>query len=126
MIGIELDIGPSLKFLQTSKLSVYTELSTAIETVGRRLESDGKKNAPVVEGNLRRSIKYKHFGTHGEVRANANYSAYVHGAPFHHSSRMRRTTPFFTIARDNNKQFAEKTLEKAVKKAIALSARKSF
>jgi hypothetical protein len=123
MIGVELQVDKPRGFVKNMSLKTKTKLGDAVEVVGRKLERDSKQYAPYVHGNLRRSIKFKRMGHHGEVQATANYAHYVHGAPFHHSSRMRRTTPYFTMARDHNKKFAQTTLDNAMKRAVSESSR---
>lgn len=70
------------------------------ERAGRAVERGAKKNAPVVHGNLRRSIFFVPNSPLGgaRVHAYANYAKYVHGAPYYENQRPRKETPFFTYA----------------------------
>jgi hypothetical protein len=122
MIGVELQVDTGRRFIRNMSFQTKKQLGDAVEKVGRKLERDSKQYAPVVDGTLRRSIKFKRMGNAGEVQATANYAHYVHGAPFH-SGGMRRTTPFFTMARDHNQKFAQETLNKAMAVAVAQASR---
>ena len=70
------------------------------ERTGRTIERAAKRGAPVVHGNLRRSIFFVPSSPLGgaRVHAYANYAKYVHGAPYCDNQIERRETPFFTYA----------------------------
>lgn len=123
MIAVELDARAPLSLVRTFSKNAQKKLGDAVEKVGRKLERDSKQYAPFVHGNLRRSIDFKREGATGMVRAKANYSAFVHGSPYHHSSKPRKTTPFFTMAKDHNLKFAEDELAKAVDQAVKISTK---
>lgn len=101
------------------------------EQVGRVIERNAKKRAPVITGYLRRSIFFvpagggstSNFTGKGKSRVNqsvtvsstgasvvayANYAKAVHGAPYFENPRPRRETPFFTYAlQDGQGQIAQ-------------------
>jgi len=119
---IELDAGAPLSLVRNFNKKARAKLGDAVERVGRKIEGTSKTVAPHVTGNLKRQIDFKRDGTTGMVRAKANYSSYVHGPPYHHGGN-RKTTPFFTMARDQNQSYAERQLAEAVKDAVKVSAK---
>ena len=123
MIGVELDAGIAVRTTLLWPKSMKKKMGDAIERIGRKFERDAKVYAPIISGNLRRQIDFKRQGMTGEVRAKANYSAFVHGAPYHNGG-FRRTTPFFTLARDNNRRFAQREIDNAVKRSLTSSIKK--
>jgi hypothetical protein len=116
MISIEFDTGVAQSVVNRWPRSMKQAMGDVIERVGRKMERDAKQYAPVVSGNLRRQIDFRRSGMTGEVRAKANYSAFVHGSPYH--SGRGKTTPFFTQARDNNKRYAQREVEAVINKTL--------
>ncbi|MCK5027329.1 MAG: hypothetical protein KAS07_02845, partial [Candidatus Pacebacteria bacterium] len=74
----------------------------------------------VITGNLRRQIRFKKQSElMGKVVAGANYSSFVHGSPYHRSSRMRKTTPFFTTSLEKTQNFIKKEMRDLPKRILS-------
>lgn len=98
-LSISVDSSNIRKMAQKFPNATEVALSNFIERAGRTLERGAKQQAPVITGNLRRSIFFqKNSSTDAFVTTHANYAKYVHGKPFYSNSTRRRETPFFTYA----------------------------
>ena len=98
-IDIEIDRKGVDQFMKAFPFATLSVLKDFNESVGRVIERNAKSHAPVISGNLRRSIKlWQPSPLEASVVANANYAQYVHGAPFFQNARPRKETPFFTYA----------------------------
>lgn len=93
----------AMKVLDQVPAHLKRESDVFIDRVGYKLEAESKRAAPVVSGNLRRSIIYSERKQ--ALDAHANYSKYVHGAPFYENRMKRRETPFITTAIGNSTMF---------------------
>lgn len=71
-------------------------LNNFVERTGYTLEASSKRNSPHVTGTLKRMTRFDPRS--GVLTAGANYSKYVHGAPFYNNRTRRKETPFFTHA----------------------------
>jgi hypothetical protein len=94
-------------------------LSEFTERVGYKVEREAKAGAPVVHGNLRRQIRFiKSSQIAGVVKSFANYSGFVHGAPYHQNRMKRKETPFLTNALSTADSFIETERQKVVRNII--------
>lgn len=93
-----------------------TALGEFTERVGAKVEREAKVKAPVVHGNLRRQIRFiKSSPIAGVVKSFANYSGYVHGAPFYENKMRRKETPFLTDALSSSETFIDNEGKKLVR-----------
>ena len=89
------------------------------ERVGAKVERDAKAGAPVVHGNLRRQIRFiKSSPIAGVVKSFANYSGFVHGAPYYTNRRKRKETPFLTNALSSSRSFIDIERGKVIKNIL--------
>ena len=95
------------------KLDANTKLF--IDRVGYKLDAEAKRAAPAITGNLRRNIIYRN----GELVAHANYSGYVHGAPFHKNKMKRRETPFITKAIASSDTFIKSEAQAMIRRVLS-------
>lgn len=102
---IELDIDAVVlqSFLKRYPQATAASINLFKDRVGYTLENQAKKEAPAVTGNLRRQMFYR--PGLGTLYSYAEYSRFVHGAPFHKNRTRRRETPFFTRAIRNKQTF---------------------
>lgn len=84
------------------------------DRVGYKLDAESKRAAPAITGNLRRNIIYRQ----GELVSHAEYSKYVHGAPFYQNRTRRRETPFITNAVSNSESFIRNEAREVVRRAV--------
>lgn len=90
------------------------------ERVGAKVEREAKAGAPVIHGNLRRQIRFiKSSEIAGVVKSFANYSGFVHGAPYHENKMKRKETPFLTNAMSSSATFIETEKNKILKNIIS-------
>lgn len=118
-IGIDIDSLLLLKFAKRFPAATAEALSNFTERVGYKVEREAKAGAPVVHGNLRRQIRFiKSSQIAGVVKSFANYSGYVHGAPFHENKMRRKETPFLTDALSSADTFIENEKKKVLPNII--------
>jgi hypothetical protein len=114
-IDVELDTKAVAFFAKRFPAEAAGELGIYAERVGAKLDREAKVHAPVVTGNLRRQIRFiKSSPIAGVVKAFANYSKYVHGAPFYENKMKRRETPFFTDALSSSASFIQREAGKVI------------
>lgn len=99
-VNIEVDFKKVERLARLYPRATQIAIDRYSEQAGRTIERHAKKRAPVVHGNLRRSIFFVPNSPLGgaRVHAYANYAKNVHGAPYHQNARSRKETPFFTYA----------------------------
>lgn len=99
-INIAVDTAKMTRLIGLYPRAAQIAIGMFSERTGRTIERNAKKRAPVIHGNLRRSIFFVPNSPLGgaRVHAYANYAKYVHGAPYHENGRPRKETPFFTYA----------------------------
>lgn len=118
---IELDVDAiSLKvFIKRYPQAMNASINEFKDRVGYKLDNQAKKAAPAVTGNLRRQIYY-YRNAQGDSRlySYANYSQYVHGAPYYQNKMKRRETPFFTRALTNSKGFIKDEARAMIKRVL--------
>lgn len=118
-IGIDIDSLLLLKFTERFPAATAEALSNFTERVGYKVEREAKAGAPVVHGNLRRQIRFiKSSQIAGVVKSFANYSGYVHGAPYWENKRRRKETPFLTDALSSADTFIENEKKKVLPNII--------
>lgn len=118
---IELDVDAvALKaFAKRFPQAMSASINIFKDRVGYKLDNQAKKAAPAITGNLRRQIYY-YRNAAGEARlySYANYSKYVHGAPYHENKMKRRETPFFTRALTNSRGFIKDEARDMIKRVL--------
>lgn len=120
-VEIKVDASTVETMLKAYPKEMGEALSEYVERGGRRIEAEAKRQAPAITGNLRRQIRFIHSSPFvGVVKAFANYSGFVHGEPYwtpkaRKNGRMRRTTPFFTIAHDITFNARERDAQNLIK-----------
>lgn len=118
---IELDVDAvALKaFIKRYPQAMNASMAMFKDRVGYKLDNQAKKEAPAVTGNLRRQIYY-YRNSQGEAKlySYANYSPYVHGAPYYENKMKRRETPFFTRALTNSKGFIKDEAREMIKRVL--------
>lgn len=105
-IDIDLKSDELDRFIRRYPQAMSKSIELFTDRVGFTLEGQSKREAPAISGNLRRNIIYAdstiagfmNNTVQGTLTAHANYSGFVHGAPFHKNKMRRRETPFFTNA----------------------------
>lgn len=123
-IDVEADAFKSM--LERYPRAMSESIGLFADRVGFSIEREAKKQAPAISGNLRRNIIYADktvasFMTNSEygvITAHANYSKYVHGAPFYKNKMKRRETPFFTNAISSLDTFIKSEAKDAVKRVL--------
>lgn len=100
MLNVEVDAVIVRDLIARYPQAMDKSINLFADKVGFRMEAESKIIAPHVSGNLDRNIHYADSASRngGFLFADANYSKYVHGAPFHKNKMNRRETPFFTDA----------------------------
>jgi hypothetical protein len=117
--SVKVDSTLLLKFVDRFPAASAKSISIFTERVGAKVEREAKAGAPVVHGNLRRQIRFiKSSEIAGVVKSFANYSGFVHGAPFHENKRKRKETPFLTNALSSAESFIEQERGKVIKNII--------
>lgn len=114
-LTIEVEAEVLTGFLRTYPQKVDANTKLFIDRVGYRLDAESKRAAPAITGNLRRNIIYRN----GELVAHANYSGYVHGAPFHKNRMKRRETPFITRAIANSDTFIKTEAAAMIRRVLS-------
>jgi hypothetical protein len=108
-----------LKFAERYPVATGKALSEFSERVGAKVEREAKVEAPVVHGNLRRQIRFiKSSPIAGVVKSFANYSGFVHGAPYHQNRMKRKETPFLTTALGNSEAFIQTEARKIISNTL--------
>lgn len=106
--SVSIDSTLLIKFADKFPAASAKALSIFTERVGAKVEREAKAGAPVVHGNLRRQIRFiKSSEIAGVVKSFANYSGFVHGAPFHQNRTKRKETPFLTNALSSAESFVQ-------------------
>lgn len=143
MIKIQIkNIDKIQRVFQQAPIRLTKELNTAIEKILLKLENSAKRNAPVNKqsggGNLRQSIRSQMTGpARGIVEATADYAAAVHEGTRPHLIKVKtkkvlanrrsgevfgrvvrhpgtKANPFLQNAIDQNKEFIDQQMEKAI------------
>jgi hypothetical protein len=118
-IGIDIDSLVLTKLVTRFPQASAAALSEFTERVGYKVERQAKAGAPVVHGNLRRQIRFiKSSQIAGVVKSFANYSGYVHGAPYWENKMKRKETPFLTDALSSSETFIENEKKKVLPNII--------
>lgn len=113
--SVSIDSTLLFKFADKFPGATAKALGVFTERVGAKVEREAKAGAPVIHGNLRRQIKFiKSSEIAGVVKSFANYSGFVHGAPFHENRRKRKETPFLTNALSSAETFVEQERSKVI------------
>ncbi len=120
---MKIDVSIDVKSITAYATRFPVETAKAIQLftdrVGYKIEREAKVAAPVITGNLRRQIRFiESSSIAGVVKAFANYSGFVHGAPFFQSKMKRKETPFFTMALGNSKMFIQAEADKIIPTTI--------
>ncbi|MEJ6011438.1 hypothetical protein [Novosphingobium aquae] len=104
---IELDIDAVVlqAYLKRYPQAVDASINIFKDRVGYTLENEAKKIAPAITGNLRRQMWYYRGAKGAALYSYAEYSKFVHGAPYYQNKTKRRVTPFFTRALKNKNTF---------------------
>lgn len=114
-VSVSVDAKELLRLTERFPKASAEALAVFTERVGRKVEREAKVEAPAVTGNLRRQIRFiKSSPIAGVVKSFANYSKYVHGAPFYNNQRKRKETPFLTMAMGNSDMFIEAEKKKII------------
>ena len=121
--SVTIDSSLLTKFVKVFPAASQKALGDFTERVGAKVEREAKAGAPVIHGNLRRQIRFIHSSpSEGVVKAFANYSGYVHGAPFYSfksltnkNGRPRKVTPFLTNALSTSETFIQTERNKIFK-----------
>ncbi len=107
-VSVSVDARELIRLTERFPRASAEALSIFTERVGRKVEREAKVEAPAVTGNLRRQIRFiKSSEIAGVVKSFANYSKYVHGAPYYQNRMRRKETPFLTMAMGNADAFIE-------------------
>lgn len=115
-VSVSVDAKELLRLTERFPQASAEALDVFTERVGRKVEREAKFEAPKVTGNLARQIRFiKSAKIAGVVKSFANYSPYVHGAPFWKNRSMRKETPFLTMALGNAETFIEAEKAKIIK-----------
>jgi hypothetical protein len=104
-IEVSLDAVVFNAFLKRYPQEMTESINLFKDRVGYKLDAEAKRAAPAVTGNLRRQIFYYRGAQGANLLSYANYSPYVHGAPYYQNRIKRKETPFFTRALRNSKGF---------------------
>lgn len=126
-VDVEVDVAAITFFAKRFPQATAEELETYTERVGRKIEREAKyamradqagpNQARSRTGNLVRNIMFKKGGMlGGVVKSFANYSKFVHGAPYHNNAGPRKENPFFTTAQDNSQRFIRKENQDLLKR----------
>lgn len=118
-VEIDVDIRQVTKLAERFPQATKAQLADFTEKVGSKIEREAKVamranvagpgQARSRTGNLVRQIRFVRGGEFsGAVKAFANYSGFVHGAPFHTNRKSRKENPFFTTAMGNSQLFITK------------------
>lgn len=126
-ISVSVDSKMLLKFAERFPNATAKALGDFTERVGAKVERQAKAGAPVVHGNLRRQIRFiQSSPIAGVIKSFANYSKFVHGAPFYtfdslttKKGRARKITPFLTNALSSSETFIESERGKIFKNIIS-------
>lgn len=124
-IDVELDIRAVTKLADRFPKATAAQLSEFTERVGSKIEREAKyamradvagpNQARSRTGNLVRQIRFVRGGQFsGAVKSFANYSPFVHGAPFHSNKTARKENPFFTTALGNAEMFIQAETKKII------------
>lgn len=115
-ITVDVDSLVLVGFAKRFPSATAKALSEFTERAGYKIERNAKAGAPVVHGNLRRQIRFiKSSEIAGVVKSFANYSGFVHGAPFHTNRMRRKETPFLTDAVSTSQTFIDNEKRKIIK-----------
>jgi hypothetical protein len=118
-ISVAIDSALLAKFAVKFPAATATALSEFTERVGYKVEREAKVAAPYIHGNLRRQIRFiKSSEIAGVVKSFANYSGFVHGAPFHKNRMRRKETPFLTNALATSDSFIENEKRKVIRNIL--------
>lgn len=114
-VAVSVDAKELIRLTKRFPRASAEALAVFTERVGRKVEREAKVEAPAVTGNLRRQIRFiQSSQMAGVVKSFANYSKYVHGAPFHKNMMKRKETPFLTMAMGNADAFIEAEKRKII------------
>ncbi|MGX7894404.1 hypothetical protein [Tsuneonella sp. HG222] len=117
---IELDLEAAVlsAFLKRYPQATAESINTFKDRVGYKLEAESKRNAPAVTGNLRRQIFYYRGKLGANLLSYAEYSPYVHGAPFYKNRTKRRETKFFTATLRDQRSFIKDEARAIIKRVL--------
>lgn len=115
-VTIDENVASAIRVLEQIPPHLKKEADVFIDKVGYKLEAESKRAAPVITGNLRRSIIYSE--RRQALDAHANYSKYVHGEPFYQNRIRRRETPFITNAITNSELFIRHEAKQLLRRAL--------
>lgn len=117
---IELDIDAVVLQALIKRYPQATNESINIfkDRVGYKLENETKKAAPAITGNLRRQIYYYRGSLGATLYSYAEYSKYVHGAPFYQNKGKRRETRFFTKTLRDQRTFIKDESRDILKRVL--------
>ena len=125
-IAVKMDAKLVARMLERVPAELKAQSDVFIDRVGARLERNAKyamkanvagpKQARSRTGNLARHIFYHEPSQ--QLEAHANYSKYVHGAPFYKFKKPRKTNPFFTTAITNTETFIKAEARAMLKRVV--------
>ncbi|MGR3504913.1 MAG: hypothetical protein ACU0B7_03470 [Paracoccaceae bacterium] len=128
-IDVKMDVHVAARMLERIPKELKTGSDEFIERVGRKLERNAKYamranvagpgQARSRTGNLARHIIFHEPSQ--SVEAHANYSKYVHGAPYYQFKMKRKVNPFFTTALETSNSFINQEAHKMIRKVIKQS-----
>jgi len=128
-IDVKMDVKVVERMLERIPKELKTGSDDFIEKVGRRIERNAKYamkasaagpgQARSDTGNLVRHIIFHKPSQ--SVESHANYSKYVHGAPYYKFKMRRKVNPFFTTALDTSNAFINQEAYKMIRKVIKQS-----
>lgn len=113
-IVVDIEAEVLSKFLKRYPQRMDANMKLLVDRVGYKLDAESKRVAPAITGNLRRNIIYNN----GQLIANANYSAYVHGRPFYKNKMRRKETPFITRAISSSETFIKNETRLAINRVL--------
>lgn len=118
---IELDVDAVVlkAFIKRYPQVMNASINDFKDKVGYKLKIHSSKEAPKVTQNLVRQIFYfRNSQGEAKLTSHANYSKYVHGAPYYQNRMKRRETPFFTRALTNSKGFIKDEARAMIKRVL--------
>jgi hypothetical protein len=129
-VGVEVDIRQVSRLADGFPRATKAQLAEFTEKVGSKIEREAKVSmranvagpdqARSRTGNLARQIRFVRGGElSGAVKAFANYSRFVHGAPYHENrvkkgGGRRKENHFFTTALANADLFIKSETAKII------------
>lgn len=117
---IELDLNTAVlnAFIARYPQAMNESIELFKGRVGYKIEAEAKRSAPAITGNLRRQIAFSGVTRGSILYAHAEYSRFVHGAPFHKNIIRRRETPFFTDTLKTQESFIQDEANNILKRVL--------